>query len=192
MFGRSHETATCGGCRRVQPLKWNYCRLCWCQARLNTQAASGPLTAEADVRARLQAVRHHQLFFVGLHHRNGPALAPAQRGGRRGPPRKPPPAPAWRPRADWSQLPLFEQIPRDYSRLDPTAVDLTSPWLAWAKYLAYQLAEVRGWGRKIRFAVNRGLALVLPERSQAMSSVTARYSARSGPATCQSGIPSRS
>ncbi|WP_328965564.1 hypothetical protein [Streptomyces virginiae] len=163
MFGRSHETATCAGCRRVQPLKWNYCRLCWCQARLNTQTAAGPLTAEADARARLQAVRHHQLFFVGLHHRNGPAPAPAQRGGRRGPPRKLPPAPAWRPSADWSQLPLFEQIPRDYSRLDPTAVDLTSPWLAWAKHLAHQIAEARGWGRNIRFAVNRGLALVLTE-----------------------------
>ncbi|AQW46574.1 hypothetical protein [Streptomyces violaceusniger] len=32
---------------------------------------------------------------------------------------------------------------------------------AWAKYLAHQLAEARGWGRGIRFAVNRGLALVL-------------------------------
>lgn len=30
-----------------------------------------------------------------------------------------------------------------------------------AKYLAHQLAEARGWGRGIRFAVNRGLALVL-------------------------------
>ncbi|MCI3928300.1 tyrosine-type recombinase/integrase [Streptomyces sp. AN091965] len=30
-----------------------------------------------------------------------------------------------------------------------------------AKYLAHQLAEARGWGRGIRFAVNCGLALVL-------------------------------
>lgn len=37
----------------------------------------------------------------------------------------------------------------------------TSPWLAWAKHLAHQLAEARGWGHGIRFAVNRGLAIVL-------------------------------
>ncbi|MEU4359253.1 hypothetical protein [Streptomyces virginiae] len=39
--------------------------------------------------------------------------------------------------------------------------DQASPWLAWAKYLAHRLAEARGWGRNIRFAVNRGLAVVL-------------------------------
>ncbi|MFI1226032.1 MULTISPECIES: hypothetical protein [unclassified Streptomyces] len=38
--------------------------------------------------------------------------------------------------------------------------------LAWAKYLAYQLAEARGWGRGIRFAVNRGLAIVLTEPAE--------------------------
>ncbi|MEV0966570.1 hypothetical protein AB0J25_29000 [Streptomyces sp. NPDC049910] len=78
-----------------------------------------------------------------------------------GAPRKPPPLPAWRPDPGWRQLPLFDQIPRDYSRLDPADADLASPWLAWAKHLACQLAEARGWGRNIRFAVNRGLAFVL-------------------------------
>ncbi|QIY66539.2 hypothetical protein HEP85_39955 [Streptomyces sp. RPA4-2] len=38
---------------------------------------------------------------------------------------------------------------------------MSNPWLAWAKYLAYRLAEARGWGGTIRFAVNRGLAVVL-------------------------------
>ncbi|MEU5646646.1 hypothetical protein [Streptomyces milbemycinicus] len=161
MFGRSHAMAVCTGCRRVQPLKWDFCRLCWCQARLRAQAAVDQLAAEADVRARLNAARHHQLFFMGMHHRNGSAPAPRRRGGRRGAPRKPPPAPAWRPNADWRQLPLFGQVPRDYGRLDPSDVDLTSPWLTWAKYFAHRFAEARGWGRNIRFAVNRGLALVL-------------------------------
>ncbi|MFD3504350.1 hypothetical protein [Streptomyces sp. NPDC058678] len=59
------------------------------------------------------------------------------------------------------QLPLFEQVPRDFGRLDPAAADLASPWLAWAKHLTHQVAEARGWGRGIRFAVNRGLAIVL-------------------------------
>ncbi|MFE7568967.1 hypothetical protein ACFU76_18720 [Streptomyces sp. NPDC057539] len=161
MFGRSHETAACAGCRRIQPLKWDYCRLCWCQTRLHAKATVGRQPAEADVRDRLSAVRHHQLFFMGLHYRRGSAPVVARRGGGRGAVRKPPPAPAWRPSADWRQLPLFRQVPRDYGRLDPAAVDLASPWLAWAKYLAYRLAEARGWGRGIRFAVNRGLALVL-------------------------------
>ncbi|MEV0492264.1 hypothetical protein [Streptomyces atratus] len=68
---------------------------------------------------------------------------------------------ALRPRTAWRQLPLFEQVPRDFGRLDPAAADLAGPWLAWAKHLAHQLAEARGWGRGIRFAVNRGLAIVL-------------------------------
>ncbi|MFJ9381712.1 hypothetical protein [Streptomyces sp. NPDC101455] len=157
MFGRSHEAATCVGCRRVQPLKWGCFRLCWCQARINGR------TAEADVRARLSAIRHHQLFFVGLHYRRGSAPVVARRGGGRGAVKKPPPAPAWRPSPGWRQLPLFGQVPRDYGRLGPTAADLAGPWLAWAKYLAYQLAEARGWGRGIRISVNRGLAIVLTE-----------------------------
>ncbi|MFJ9034910.1 hypothetical protein ACIRQP_42250 [Streptomyces sp. NPDC102274] len=161
MFGRSHATAVCAGCRRSQPLKWGYCRLCWCQVRLHAKATAGQPPTEADVRDRLSAVRHHQLFLMGLHYRRGSAPVVARRGGGRGAVRKPPPAPARRPSVDWRQLPLFGQVPRAYARLDPAAVDLASPWLAWAKYLAYQLAEGRGWGRNIRFAVNRGPALVL-------------------------------
>ncbi|MEN8655512.1 hypothetical protein ABCR94_36345 [Streptomyces sp. 21So2-11] len=161
MFGRSHATAVCVGCRRTQPLKWGYCRLCWCQARLHAKTTVGRPPVEADVRDRLNAVRHHQLFFMGLHYRRGSAPAVARRGGGRGAVRKPPPAPAWRPNADWRQLPLFGQVPRDYGRLAPADADLANPWLAWAKYLVHQLAEARGWGRGIRFAVNRGLALVL-------------------------------
>lgn len=161
MFGRAHDAAACAGCRRIQPLKWNYCRLCWCQARLSTKATAGRLADETDVRERLAAVRHHQLFFVGMHYRRRPTPSARQRGGRRGAPRKPPPAPAWRPDPGWTQPPLFEQIPRAYSRLALADADLASPWLTWAKYLAHRLAEARGWGRNVRFAVNRGLALVL-------------------------------
>ena len=138
-----------------------YCRLCWCQARLRAKAVVGQPTDETDVRDRLAAVRHHQLFFVGMHYRRRPIPAARTRGGRRGALPIPPPSPAWRPDPGWQPLPLFTQIPRDYSRLALADADLTSPWLAWAKYLAHRLAETRGWGRNIRFAVNRGLALVL-------------------------------
>lgn len=41
MFGRSHDEAACIGCHRVQPTKWGYCRLCWCQARLGARARIG-------------------------------------------------------------------------------------------------------------------------------------------------------
>ncbi|MFD9284594.1 tyrosine-type recombinase/integrase [Streptomyces mirabilis] len=161
MFGRGHDAAACTGCRRVQPLKWDYCRLCWCRARLSTKAVVGQSADETDVRDRLAAVRHHQLFFVGMHYRRRPTPAARTRGGRRAAPRKPPPAPAWRPDPGWRQQPLFAQIPHDYGRLGLADADLASPWLAWAKYLAHRLAETRGWGRNIRFAVNRAPALVL-------------------------------
>ncbi|MER6916454.1 hypothetical protein ABT354_32745 [Streptomyces sp. NPDC000594] len=162
MFGRGHDTAECTGCRRVQPLKWNYCRLCWCQARLGAKTADGRPAAGAYARERLAAVRSHQLSFVGLDYRRRPAPPLARRrGGQRGAPRKPPPAPAWRPAPGWRQQPLFEQIPRDFGQLDPADADLASPWLAWAKYLAHRFAEAPGWGRNIRIAANRGLAVVL-------------------------------
>lgn len=162
MFGRSHETAVCIGCRRVQPLKCEYCRLCWCQARLDARTATGMPTVSGEVMTPwLQAVRHHQLFFVGLRHRRGSALTALHHVKAREASRRPPPVSRSRPRTGWRQLPLFEQVPRDYGRLDPAAADLASPWLAWAKHLAHQLAEARGWGRGIRFAVNRGLAIVL-------------------------------
>ncbi|MER6383792.1 hypothetical protein ACWDBP_31020 [Streptomyces sp. NPDC001233] len=162
MFGRSHETAVCIGCQRVQPLKWEYCRLCWCQARLNARTATGMPTVSGEVMTPwLQAVRHRQLFFVGLHYRRGSALTVLHHVKAREASRRPPPVSRSRPRTGWRQLPLFEQVPRDYGRLDPAAADLASPWLAWATHLAHQLAEARGWGRGIRFAVNRGLAIVL-------------------------------
>ena len=161
MFGRAREDAACVGCGRQQPLKWDYCRLCWCQARLSAKTAPGQPAAEADVRSRLAAIGHHQLFFMGLHYRRGSAPDIPRRGGPRGSLPKPPPAPARRPAPCWSQLPLFGQVARDYRRLDPADSDLASPWLAWAKYLVHQLAEARGWGRNIGFAVNRALALVL-------------------------------
>jgi integrase len=161
VFARSHEDASCESCRRLLPLKWNYCRLCWCQARLNARPDAGQAEVEGEVRARLKAVSHRQLFFMGLHYRRGSALSAPRSGRGRGAPRKPPPAPASRPSAIGSQRPLFEQLARDYTRTGPNPGDLASPWLAWAKYLAHRFAETRGWGRNIGFAVNRGLSIAL-------------------------------
>lgn len=127
MFGRGHDAAECVGCRRVQPLKWDYCRLCWCQARLGAKTANDHPSDGMDVWERLAAVRHHQLFFVQMHYRRRPTPPARPKGGRRGAPRKPSPAPAWRPDPGWQQQPLFEQIPRDFGRLDPADADLASP-----------------------------------------------------------------
>lgn len=161
MFGRGHYAAECVGCRRVQPLKWDYCRLCWCQARLDAKTADGQGAEGAEVRVRLAAVRHQQLFFIGMHYRRRPTPPARRKGGRRGPRASRLRQPAWRPDSAWRRPPLFEQIPRHFDRLNTSDADLASPWLAWAKYLAHRFAEARGWGRNIRFAVNRGLAIVL-------------------------------
>ncbi|MFJ5901873.1 hypothetical protein ACIQFZ_42615 [Streptomyces sp. NPDC093064] len=83
MFGCGHDAAACV-CRRIQPLKWNYCRLCWCQARLSAKTVAGRSTDETRVRERLAAVRHHQLFFVGMHYRRRPTPSARRFGGRRG------------------------------------------------------------------------------------------------------------
>ncbi|GGV70255.1 hypothetical protein GCM10010294_28260 [Streptomyces griseoloalbus] len=66
-------------------------RLRWCQARLSAKAVAGQPADETDVRDRLAAVRHHQLFFVGMHYRRRPtpsarrtAGSPAQAAARTG------------------------------------------------------------------------------------------------------------
>lgn len=52
-FGQNHEPGECTGCRRVVPLKKDYCRLCWYQASLD---AKGTVTVLAPY---LERVRHH-------------------------------------------------------------------------------------------------------------------------------------
>jgi hypothetical protein len=51
--------------------------------------------------------------------------------------------------------------------------DLANPWLAWAHYLAHRRAEARGWTRRVRFGVQRGLVIVLSHHAEGD---TVRYS----------------
>jgi hypothetical protein len=51
--------------------------------------------------------------------------------------------------------------------------DCANPWLVWAHYLAHRRAEARGWTRRIRFGVQRGLVIVLSNHAEAE---TVRYS----------------
>jgi hypothetical protein len=150
----------CAGCGRVLALKRGHCRLCWQQAAYESKTAGGLPRGAVSVLEAGQRLRHHQLFFDRMKLRR---TAPPVR--QRGMPAKPPPAPAGRPPARWVQLRLLEGS-RDFTRFDESArTDLTNPWLTWASYLAFRRGEARGWRRGIRFAVRRGLTIVLSGHS---------------------------
>jgi hypothetical protein len=142
----------------VLAVKDGHCRLCWQQARRESQLAGGLPRGAVSV---LQAgpLRCHQLFFDRMKGRR--AGGPTRQYGRRGPPRKPPPAPASPPAVRWLQPGLFE-AGKDFTRFDEdNDADLQNPWLIWAIYLARRRGEARGWKRGIRLGVRRALIIVL-------------------------------
>ncbi|MGC1733195.1 MAG: integrase [Pseudonocardiaceae bacterium] len=150
----------CAGCKRVLALKSGYCRLCWQQGAYESKIAGGLPQGAVSVLESGGPQHGHQLFFDRMKLRRAESEA-RKYGHRRGAPPKPPPAPAGRPAGRCVQLRLFE-VARDFTRFDEsTSVDLTNPWLRWAIYLAYQRGEARGWRRGVRFAVRRGLTIVL-------------------------------
>jgi hypothetical protein len=154
----------CAGCGRVLALKRGHCRLCWQQAAYESKTAGGLPRGAVTVLEAGQRLRHHQLFFDRIKlRRTAPPVR--QHGRQRGMPAKPPPALAGRPPVRWVQLRLLEAR-RDFTRFDESAsTDLTNPWLTWAIYLAFRRGEARGWRRGIRFAVRRGLTIVLSGHS---------------------------
>lgn len=175
-FEHKHADGECGACRRREPLKSGYCRLCWCQARQNIRLATGKPTSAGYVMAPwLGQVGDLQLFFVGMHHHRGASTTPRPHGsGRRGRPPKPAPPAAVRPVSRWRQLALFDGVPRDYRRFDHDAhAAPQNPWLAWGRHLAHGLAEARGWTRGVRISVDRALAVLL---SQHVEGEIIRYS----------------
>jgi hypothetical protein len=161
MFARDHAVGECIGCQRRQPIRKQYCRLCWCQARTQAKESGEPRhTAKAVY--HLHRVRQHQLFFANMLSTRGAATTPPRRYDRRGRPRKPPPAPAGRPATRWVQPLLFDGLRRDYTRFDERQdVDLDNPWLWWGQHLAYRLGEARGWSGGVRAGVARALIIVL-------------------------------
>ncbi|GAA2039344.1 hypothetical protein GCM10009839_46600 [Catenulispora yoronensis] len=162
---KGHHVGVCSGCEREQPLKTGYCRLCWHQARLLRDT-----DPDADARAKnvmapwLPKIRHHQLFLADLENRVGPPKTGRRRGAK-GRPLKPAPAPASRPIAEFIQPPLFDAGTRDYQvrRFDLRSATPDNPWLAWALYLAHNLAEARGWEPVVRRGVQRVLTAILAE-----------------------------
>ena len=139
-------------------VKDGHCRLCWQQARRQSQLAGGLPRGAVSV---LQAgtLRFHQLFFDRMKGRRAGGRPVGT--GRRGAPRKPPPAPASCPAVRWLQPRLFE-AGKDFTRFDEdNNAGLQNPWLIWAIYLACRRSEARGWKRGMRLDVRRALIIVL-------------------------------
>ncbi|QCX82624.1 hypothetical protein C9F11_45320 (plasmid) [Streptomyces sp. YIM 121038] len=138
------------------PLRDDYCRLCWVQAR--TEAAAAGDKPESF----LPHLRHQQLFFYGLTALGDRRPKPsAAKHGRRGRPRRPDPAPAPPPPAVWCQLALFEARRDLTGRATDEDAHRGNPWLAWARHSAHRLGEARGWPRKTRLNIDQALVIVL-------------------------------
>lgn len=163
MFARDQSVGECTGCRRRQPIRRQYCRLCWCQARILARESGRPLhSAKATAVHYVHQVQHHQLFFANMLSMRGAATTPPRKHSRRGRPRKPAPAAAGRPAARWVQPFLFDNLRRDYTRFDEGEhANPDNPWLAWGLYVAHQLGEARGWTRRVCFDVQRSLTILL-------------------------------
>lgn len=162
---RAHALGRCGACRREQPLKTGYCRLCWCQARYERDSATDLDARGKSVMApHLPRVRHHQLFLAGMTNRTAPPRRVPRRRGEKGRPRKPAPPTAARPVERWIPLALFEADRREYraQRVDlRTGPAPDNPYLAWALHLAHATAETRGWSAVTRRAMQRTLVELL-------------------------------
>ncbi len=164
-----HHVGECCGCRRRVRLKRGYCRLCWCQARLDRDLAAEDPRSKVVLAPFLAKVRCHQLFLADMYHPRARPRAVPRRRGAKGRPPKPPPAVAVRPRTDWVQLTLFTDLPRTYRY---GSVDLRSasrpdnPWLAWALYLAHAMAESRGFTPIVRRTLNRNLVMLLANHAE--------------------------
>ncbi|WP_214417328.1 hypothetical protein [Sphaerisporangium fuscum] len=163
-FASRLSTGRCAGCGRRLPLREGYCRLCWCQARLDAETSD----PAAGVRPFLSLVSSHQLFLAhltplwGRKRREGTRIR--NPGGRIGRPPKPVPIPAARPPSPGTPLRLFD-LPRDYSRFDARdRLDLDDPLMAWARWTIHIIGEARGWKRGVRDDIEYGLAVLLANR----------------------------
>ncbi|MEV0705895.1 integrase, partial [Saccharopolyspora sp. NPDC050389] len=160
MFARDHAPGVCVGCGRHQPIRKDYCRLCWNQARTNARE-SGESSWSAKAVHHLKGVRHHQLFFADMRSMRGSSSTPPARHKGRGRPRKPDPEPAARPVMTSVQLRLVDGLARDYSRFNEHEHRPPNPWLNWGHYVAYRLGEARGWTRRVSLDVQRALVILL-------------------------------
>jgi integrase len=165
-----HYLGSCAACRREVPLRDGYCRLCWCQAKLDRQRlATDPRSAVVLV-PYLTQVTFQQLFLTyGNGKRTPPPRQVPKRVGTKGRPLKAAPAPADRPRPGrWHQPPLFDPghlaRSRALRRFDlRTGPAPQNPWLDRALYVAHTTAEARGWRPVARMAIQRALVPLLAD-----------------------------
>lgn len=166
---RGHHAGACGACQRHQPLKKGYCRLCWTQARDIDRLAATDARGRQVIAPHLPHVRHHQLFFAGMHGKHTPKpRAIERRRGAKGRPLKPAPQPVTAPRPGWVQPALVDDaaVTRIYGdrradlRRGPAP---DNPWLAWALHLAHAIAEARGWAPVVRRTMQRTLVTLLAD-----------------------------
>jgi len=161
---RNPVTSDCAGCSRRLPLKKEYCRLCWCQAREDRATLASDARSAVVIAPYLPGVRHHQLFFADMNQRRARPRAIPRRRGVKGRPRKLAPPAALQPRPAAVQLALFGALPRTY---DTGRTDLRAgpppgnPWLAWALHLAHAMAETRGLDAQLHRELNRTLVMLL-------------------------------
>lgn len=162
-----HGLGDCDACRRHQPLKKGYCRLCWTRARDIDRLEAADTRSRQVIAPHLPHVRHHQLFFSGMHRKRTPNPPNIERRrGAKGRPLKPAPQPVTAPRLVWVQPVLVDDdgVTRRYGG---RRVDLRrgpapdNPWLAWALYLAHSIAEARGWASVVRRTMQRTLVTLL-------------------------------
>jgi hypothetical protein len=147
-----------------------YCRPCWCQARLDrSEAMGGAVGTYTLLLPYVRQVRYQQLFLDGLPAPIDMHPKPEiRRGGtgsaHNGLGRSGPPPVAARPDPAWLQPPLFDPPPRTYRF---GAVDLRRQavpdnlWLRWALHLAEGFAEARGFPNRVRETLNRWLIVLL-------------------------------
>lgn len=164
-----HYLGDCGACGRELSLKQGYCRLCWCQAKLERAARATDARGAIVLTPYLPLVTFQQLFLTFGNSRRVPAQPRVRRIGVRGRPLKPAPAPADLPRPErWRQQPLFDpghlaraRVLRRFDLRTGPAPD--NPYLAWALYVAHTIAEARGWRPIARMAMQRALVPLLAD-----------------------------
>ncbi|WP_148083816.1 hypothetical protein [Micromonospora sp. Llam0] len=109
-----HHVGDCGACGLARRLKRGFCRLCWCQARLDRLALAGNARDAVVLGPYLPEMRHHQLFLTGFDRRYAPPRTMSRRYGAKGRPLKAPPQVAGTPVTGWVQPALFDAGPRTY------------------------------------------------------------------------------
>jgi integrase len=176
-FGRRHpDRGPCLACSRSVPLQKGFCRLCWCQARLDR----GVVTYHSVLLPFVQQVQHHQLSFARMPGPRDTVVKPPRDwgvgSGAPGIRRTVPPPVTGQPTLEPVQLRLFDDLRREYryGRVDLRREPVPdNPWLAWALHLAHTMAETRGWSDIVYRTLNRNLVMLLAGH---LDGVRIRYS----------------